>query len=1123
MDSRDRDGFFIQLPEPHHEALLARLPAGSTLELVRRANHTLAVLAELNESRLTNRSRGIGTHHDRGRFFRAGEASQRASLMILERWIARPPTPGRPRGESALSQILGARARSTAYGMVSGPPGPGPLRKGDLCHAVPWAISLPAPGHKAVNLCDISPRCAAILADMEDVMRRPPDEAAAARAAASIKAFTDPGISSKRDRLWLALRMWLGGMIETTDDPRAFCDIFTVVKKVWPDAGPLGNTPLPARGRSKIRKHPGPILGRDADPVELQQRLVELGVAERPVRSGAQFVQLRAVFDERANNLDWKKPPWCSLASVEAVSQLDFSDLSQQGYVAEAACGDVADWYYRLRTPPALQRYFCLQGISTADFHELLTNCGFAADFSPDKSRVLCVSVLVMGFSWAVYFAQTALEDTLDRVGGVFSYQKRLVHSVQVQAVSEQTPMGAWGYIDDFGVLGMRPPEGDNPVQAAAAEAASELRSLGFVVHKEQSGSSVESLGMHMGEPPEGCRFSRIVVRGTDEKVWACYEALLCLAARDRADAKELESVVALATWLVLPARPALAVFSSVYAFIQSYREAGVQPLWDSARNELGGMAGLLVLAEARLDRPWDDNVYMVDASPSGGAVLLSTATPDEIQSEARLGQYGGWQRWLDALAKDGGALDGYEDEFTSLAAAASAAPLPRLPPKVPVARLFVVFSGVRREGDLADQWSREAQALGMLGLTVLVDVRFGAEFDLRCPDKRASLLRRIRAEADAYQAAPPCSTWSRVRHRPGGPPPLRSRSEPWGVPGLSHRLRSHVDEHSDLLKFSWDGAVATAAAGGVFLVEHPADPGEPYASSWATSYVRAQEALAGADRFHCDQCTLGAPSMKPTTFSTNVPAGVMREEGLTGSCPGVSASHQHVSLLGKRSDGTFNTQRAQEYTPELCSAIARGLLRGLLRRRADGAQPMISVTPSRTDVQQAQDDWLEKERRANEKKQVPAVGTHWDDKSRWQTVIRIDWKHDEHNNITEARTALLAVRRQARRMQSWNRRVLVIGDSQVAIGVLSKGRSSSWGLLRQCRKLAALHLGLGITLVLRYVPTDRNLADGPSRGWRIGVAPKTSPAWPLAAPEAEADSDQPQKDEYSRRWAGFG
>ena len=35
----------------------------------------------------------------------------------------------------------------------------------------------------------------------------------------------------------------------------------------------------------------------------------------------------------------------------------------------------------------------------------------------------------------------------------------------------------------------------------------------------------------------------------------------------------------------------------------------------------------------------------------------------------------------------------------------------------------------------------------------------------------------------------------------------------------------------------------------------------------------------------------------------------------------------------------------------------------------------------------------------------------------------------------------------------------------------------------RQCRKIAALTLAHGITAELRWVPTDRNMADRPSRG----------------------------------------
>jgi hypothetical protein len=38
---------------------------------------------------------------------------------------------------------------------------------------------------------------------------------------------------------------------------------------------------------------------------------------------------------------------------------------------------------------------------------------------------------------------------------------------------------------------------------------------------------------------------------------------------------------------------------------------------------------------------------------------------------------------------------------------------------------------------------------------------------------------------------------------------------------------------------------------------------------------------------------------------------------------------------------------------------------------------------------------------------------------------------------------------------------------------------------------MAALLLSTGAILYMRYIETDRNHADGPSRGYHIGVAPK--------------------------------
>ena len=64
---------------------------------------------------------------------------------------------------------------------------------------------------------------------------------------------------------------------------------------------------------------------------------------------------------------------------------------------------------------------------------------------------------------------------------------------------------------------------------------------------------------------------------------------------------------------------------------------------------------------------------------------------------------------------------------------------------------------------------------------------------------------------------------------------------------------------------------------------------------------------------------------------------------------------------------------------------------------------------------------------------------------------------------------------------------MLVITDSQVPNGCGMKGRSSSPSLLRLLRVLAAHILATGSFLYMRWIPSLRNHADGPSRGQGIG------------------------------------
>ena len=61
-----------------------------------------------------------------------------------------------------------------------------------------------------------------------------------------------------------------------------------------------------------------------------------------------------------------------------------------------------------------------------------------------------------------------------------------------------------------------------------------------------------------------------------------------------------------------------------------------------------------------------------------------------------------------------------------------------------------------------------------------------------------------------------------------------------------------------------------------------------------------------------------------------------------------------------------------------------------------------------------------------------------------------------------------------------------------VALGAGAKGRSSSSPLLRLCRQMLPLQLVLEMRVLLRYIPSEMNPSDGPSRMLPVGAAEET-------------------------------
>ena len=113
--------------------------------------------------------------------------------------------------------------------------------------------------------------------------------------------------------------------------------------------------------------------------------------------------------------------------------------------------------------------------------------------------------------------------------------------------------------------------------------------------------------------------------------------------------------------------------------------------------------------------------------------------------------------------------------------------------------RTFVVqsiFAGPRRSGDVEEWATKLAKQAGLALFFRSVNLLVDSRWDLSVPATFIALM--LLAEEgliDLVLGGPPCSTWSKLRFLPGGPPPLRLRgSFVWGLPGPTahqqHRVR---------------------------------------------------------------------------------------------------------------------------------------------------------------------------------------------------------------------------------------------------------------------------------------------------------------------------------------------
>ena len=127
-------------------------------------------------------------------------------------------------------------------------------------------------------------------------------------------------------------------------------------------------------------------------------------------------------------------------------------------------------------------------------------------------------------------------------------------------------------------------------------------------------------------------------------------------------------------------------------------------------------------------------------------------------------------------------------------------------------------------------------------------------------------------------------------------------------------------------------------------------------------------------------------------------------------------------------------------------------------------------------------------------------------DPKKWKVVHGRKFYRKEHITKIEGRALRLAVRHALRSQSNFNRRLLFLVDNMSLCLAICKGRSSSPLLIGAAQEIAALSLASGCRVVCRWIASERNPADGPSRGVRPDGTAWDSPY--SAAPDVVVCAD---------------
>jgi len=210
----------------------------------------------------------------------------------------------------------------------------------------------------------------------------------------------------------------------------------------------------------------------------------------------------------------------------------------------------------------------------------------------------------------------------------------------------------------------------------------------------------------------------------------------------------------------------------------------------------------------------------------------------------------------------------------------------------------FMLCSGMVDAASITAMLINDLNDAGLPVRVVPVDPRVDAAADLRLPGFRKLIDYCIdKHRCVGCFASPPCSTWSKARHRPlgqiRGPRPLRSRDTPFSpLPALDKRELKAFHAGTFVMLATLHYLIKILEQGWWGGLEHPDDSGGVVLSIWNTNVLHCISEQLCMCQLCLHQCRYEGVHVKPTRLL--LPP--WRLKGLSLKC---NYRHRHPPCIG--------------------------------------------------------------------------------------------------------------------------------------------------------------------------------------------------------------------------------